>query len=68
MTNAMKFAVALALVLFAVTIATAGIEYKFPADAAALPFSAKPGNETPVRATKGGRLHVRPEIPNFAGV
>jgi hypothetical protein len=33
-----------------------------------MPFSAKPGSETPVRATKGDRLHVRPEIRVIAGV
>ena len=68
MTNTMKFAVALALVLFAVTIVTAGINANSPADTAALPSSTKPGNETPVRATKGDRLHVRLEIRKIAGV
>jgi hypothetical protein len=52
MTKTMKFAVALALVMFAVTIATAGINYNSRTDAAALPLSGTPGNETPVRATK----------------
>ncbi len=30
--------------------------------------SAKPGNETPVRATKDDRLHVRPETRKITGV
>jgi hypothetical protein len=64
----MKFAVALALVLLAVTIVTAGINDNSPADTAALPSSTKPGNETPVRETKGDRLHVRLEIRKIAGV
>ncbi len=68
MTKTMKIAVALALVLFAVTIVTAGINANSPADTAALPSSTKPGNETPVRATKGDRLHVRLEIRKIAGV
>jgi hypothetical protein len=63
-----KFAVALALILAAIMVVAGGIKYNSPADTAALRFSATPGNETPVRATKGDRLDVRPEIPNFAGV
>ena len=68
MTKTMKFAVALALVMFAVTIATAGIYGNSSADTAALPFAVTPGSETPVRATKGDRLHVSPEIRKIAGV
>ncbi len=68
MTKTMKFAVALALVMFAVTIATAGIYGNSPADAAAMPFSAKPGSETAVHSTKGDRLDVRPEVRVIAGV
>ena len=68
MTNSTNFAVALALILAAIMVVAVGIKYNSPADTAALRFSAKPGNETPVRATKGDRLQVRPEIPNFAGV
>ena len=68
MTKTMKFAVALAPVMITVTIATAGINNNSPADTAALPFAITPGNETPVRATKGDRLHVRPEIRKIAGV
>ena len=67
MTKTMKFAVALALVMFAVTIATAGNYSNSPADTAALPFAVTPGSETPVRATKGDRL-VSPEIRKIAGV
>ena len=63
-----KFAVALALIFAAIVVVAGGIKYSSPADTNALRFSAKPGNETPVRATKGDRLDVRPEIPNFAGV
>ncbi len=68
MTNSTKFAVALALILAAIMAVAAGNKYKSLADAAALPFSAKPGNETPVRPTKGDRLHVRPDIRRIAGV
>jgi hypothetical protein len=68
MTKTMKFAVALALVMFAVTIATAGINYNSRTDAAALPLSGTPGNETPVRATKGDRLDASPDIRKIAGV
>ena len=68
MTNSTKFAVALALILTAITAVAVGNKYHSPADATASPFPAKPGNETPVRATKGDRLHVRPEIRKIAGV
>ncbi len=62
MRNSTKFAVALSLVLAAIMVVAGSINYNSPADAAALPFGAKPGNETPVRATKGDRLDVHPEI------
>jgi hypothetical protein len=69
MTNSTNFAVALALILAAImTVAAGGNKYNFPAAAGALPFSPKPGNETPFLATKGDRLHVRPEIRKIAGV
>ncbi len=68
MTKTMKIAVALALVLFAVSIVTAGINDNSPADTTALPFAVTPSSETPVRATKGDRLHVRLEIRKIAGV
>ena len=68
MTNSTKFAVALALILGAIAAVASGNKYNSPTDAAALPSSAKPGNETPVRATKGDRLHVRSEIRKIAGV
>ena len=68
MANSTKFAVALALIFAAIMIAAASINYNPPAATAALPLSAKPGNETPVRATKGDRLDARPEFHNFAGV
>ncbi len=68
MTKTMKIAVALALVLFAVTIVTAGINDNSPADTTALPFAVTPSSETPVRATKGDRLDARPEIRKIAGV
>ena len=67
-TNSTKFAVALALILAAITAVASGNKSNSPADAAALPFSAKPGNETPVRATKGDRLDIRPEARKIAGV
>ena len=68
MTNSAKFAVALALILAAILAVASGNKYNSAADASALPFSATPGSETPVRATKGDRLHVRPEIRKIAGV
>jgi hypothetical protein len=69
MTNLTKFAVALALVFAAVmAVAVSGDKYNSPADAVALPYSAKPGSETPVRATKGDRLDVSHEIRKIAGV
>ena len=68
MRNSTKCAVALALVLAAIMVVAGGINYNSPADAAALPLAAKPGNETPVRATKGDRLDVHPEIRKIAGV
>jgi len=69
MTNSTSFAMALALLVAAImAMAAHGIKYNFPANNAALPISAKIGNETPVRATKGDRLQFRPEIDKFAGV
>jgi len=68
MTNSTNFAVALAVIFAATMVVAVGIKYNSPADTTALRFSAKPGNETPVRATKGDRLQVRPEIEKFAGV
>ena len=69
MTNSTRFSVVLALLVAAImAMAAHGIKYNFPADTAALPISAKIGNETPVRATKGDRLQVGPEIPIFEGV
>ena len=68
MKNSTKFAVALSLVLAAIMVVAGGINYNSPADASASPFGAKSGNETPVRATKGDRLDVRPEIRQIAGV
>ena len=66
--NSANFAVALALVFAAITVVAVGNKNSFSADTAALPFSAKPGNETPVRATKGDRLDIRPEARKIAGV
>ncbi len=68
MTNSMKIAYALALFLAAIMIVAGNTKSNSPADAAALPFSAKPGNEIPVRATKGDRRQVRLEIRKIAGV
>ena len=68
MTKTMTFAVVLGLGLIAVALATAGINYNSPTDAAALPIAVTPGSETPVRATKGDRLSVDTEIRNIAGV
>ncbi|HSG94100.1 MAG TPA: hypothetical protein VLA28_01175 [Afifellaceae bacterium] len=59
---------ALALVLAAIVAVAGGTKYNTTADSAALPSSAKPGNESPVRATKGDRLRVRSEIRQIAGV
>ena len=69
MTNSTKYAVALVLVLAAVAaVAIGGIKSKSSADAAALPYSAGSGQETPVRATKSDRLHVRHDVRQIAGV
>ena len=69
MTNSTKFAVALTLIFAAImAVAAGGNKYNSPADAGVLQFSAKPGNETPVRATKDDRLQVRLEIRGIAGV
>ena len=68
MTKSTTYAVALALILDAIMIAAAGINYNSPADVAALPFAVTPGIETPVRATKSDRLNGRPEIRRIAGV
>ena len=69
MTNTTKFAVALALIFAAImAVAVGGNKYNSPADAVALPSSAMPRSETPVRATKGDRLDVSHEIRMIAGV
>ena len=68
MRNSKKFTVALLLIFAAIIAVADGIKYNPPADAAALPFAVTPGGETPVRATKGDRLHVRLEIRKIAGV
>ncbi len=68
MTNPTKIAVALALILAATVAVAGGNTSGSPADAAAMPFSAKPGSEKSVRATKGDRLDVRPEVRVIAGV
>lgn len=68
MTNTTKFALALALIFAAiVAVALGGNKYNALINAAALPLSAKPGSETPVRATKGDRLHVRSELRKIGG-
>jgi hypothetical protein len=51
-----------------VAVAMGGNKYNSQSDAAALPLSAVPAKETPVRATKGDRLHVRSELRKIAGV
>jgi len=68
MTKSTKFALALALIFAAIMAVAGGNQNYSPADTAALPSSNKPGSETPVRATKGDRLHVRSEIRKIAGV
>jgi len=68
MTNSTKFALVLALFLAAIMAVAGGTKGNSPADAVALPLSAKTGNETPVRATKGDRLYVRPETRKITGV
>ena len=67
MTNSTNLALALALILAATMAVEGGNKYNSPADNAALPFSAESANETSVRATKGDRLHVRPEIRHHQG-
>ena len=68
MTKSTTYAVALALILDAVMIVAAGINYNSPADAAALPFAGTSGSEKSVRATKSDRLDGRPEFRRIAGV
>ena len=68
MRNSTKLAVALALILATMMIVAAGTNYNSPADAAALPFTDKRGNETPVRATKDDRLDSGHKIREIAGV
>ncbi len=68
MWNSPKLVVALAYIVTAIMTAAAGIVYNSPADTAALPFAGSPGRQTPVGATKGDRLDVRPEIRTIAGV
>jgi hypothetical protein len=68
MTNSTKFAVALALVLAAIVAVASGDKYSSATSSAALPLSSRPGDETPVRATKGDRLQVRSGIRKIAGV
>ena len=59
LTNSTKFAVALALFLAAIMAVAGGAKGNSSADAASLPFSAKPDNEAPVGAINGDRLYVR---------
>ena len=68
MTNRAKYAVTLALILVAIVAVAGGFNLNSPADAVASDISAKPGGETPVRATKGDRLRVRSEIRRIEGV
>jgi hypothetical protein len=68
MTRSTTYAIAVALILAAIMIAAASVNYNSPAEAAALPFAVTPGNEIPVRATKGDRLDGRPDIRRIAGV
>ena len=68
MRNSTKLAATLAVILTAIIVAAGGINEDSPADATASPFAATPGNERPVRATKGDRLDVYPDIRKIAGV
>jgi hypothetical protein len=68
MTKSTTYAIALALILDAIMIAAASVNYNSPANATPLPFAVTLGIETPVRATKGDRLNGRPEIRRIAGV
>ena len=68
MRNSTKLAASLAVILTAIMLTAGGIDDSSPADTAALPFATTPGNETPVRATKGDRLDVHPDIRKIAGV
>jgi len=68
MTNSTKFAVTLALALAATAaVASGGLKSSSFTDAA-LPHSAKPGKQAPVRATKGDRLQVNHGVRQIAGV
>jgi len=68
MRNSTKRVMALALILAAIMGTAGGVNRNFSADVAALPFAATPGSEKPVRATKGDRLDVHPDIRKIAGV
>ena len=69
MTNSTRITVALVLIFAAiVAVAVGGNKFNSPSDAAALPLAAVPGKESPVRATKGDRIHVGAEIRKIAGV
>ena len=67
MWNTTKIALSLTLVLAAITIVVAGFN-KTDADIAVLPNIDKPGNEVPVRATKGDRQHIGTEVRAIEGV
>lgn len=68
MRNSIKIPMTLALILATIMVAAASVNYNSAAGAAALPFGALNSGEKSVRAAKGDRLDVRPEIRTIAGV
>jgi len=68
MRNSTKLAAAVAVILTAIMVVAGGANEDSPIDTAALPVAATPGSEKPVRATKGDRLDVHPDIRKIAGV
>ena len=68
MTKTTTSILALALVISAVVIATAGVNGRTHSGAATIPLSFMSGNESPVRATNDDRLDIRPGVRKIAGV
>lgn len=68
MTNSTKLTMALALIVATFSVAAGSTNLNSPAGAATLPFAGTHGIEKPVRATKGNRLDIRPNIREIAGV
>jgi len=59
---------ALGLIVATILVAAGTMNDNSRAGAAALPFAVTPGTESPVRATKGDRIDLGPQIRTIAGV